>query len=373
MNIALRSLPPGVSQTVPPPRARKLTPAAVVALATLVTIPVLSPAGPPSVEAWRSAATARTKHATSGEIVRWHRDAITLSVADSMASTTSDRIGTVAAALAAWADAHPHLPALTVNATSGDAPIGPDGVNVVRIAPDDFVMPRHALAVSLVTFSDQSGEIIDADVLVDAREHVIAMLDDGEHAEGAYDVQALLTHEIGHVLGLGEDYDDEHATMYATASPGETGKRVLTAPDRAALAPLYDAPPKTPATGCAAGRGSPGAFGIVSVALCLALGRRSRRAAAALAVALFASAPMASSAGSDEAYVSAVTTTWRGGAMVTTAHLHDGAGHAFGTITTLGGTIGDLRQLVNGALAPSVGEHVSRAQLRRSAIEERAQ
>lgn len=58
---------------------------------------------------------------------------------------------------------------------------------------------------------------------------------------GAYDAQAILTHELGHTLGLDDHYTSEYAnnTMYGYGSKGETKKDTLTIGDIAGAKAIY--------------------------------------------------------------------------------------------------------------------------------------
>ena len=60
-------------------------------------------------------------------------------------------------------------------------------------------------------------------------------------AAGAMDFESLATHELGHSVGLNDQYDPtcNAATMYGYASEGETNKRTLEAPDVTGVSVLY--------------------------------------------------------------------------------------------------------------------------------------
>ena len=96
-----------------------------------------------------------------------------------------------------------------------------------------------------------------------------------EHAIEHYDLAAVLTHELGHVLGLDES-EVPTATMYPEIGTGETEQRVLDADDRAGIEDIYSQEP--PMDGCtispSAPRGSSGFW--MCAALLLALGWRRR-------------------------------------------------------------------------------------------------
>jgi hypothetical protein len=58
---------------------------------------------------------------------------------------------------------------------------------------------------------------------------------------GYYDVQNVITHEVGHVVGLCDIYDSwaTEITMYGSASTGEIKKRTLETHDTVSANHLY--------------------------------------------------------------------------------------------------------------------------------------
>ncbi len=79
---------------------------------------------------------------------------------------------------------------------------------------------RDVGATTIVTFKPSSGEIVDADIVFNAREWVWSYDDSDTHA---LSVGGVAAHEVGHLLGLGHSDVDE-ATMYPMTRLGETSK-----------------------------------------------------------------------------------------------------------------------------------------------------
>jgi hypothetical protein len=111
---------------------------------------------------------------------------------------------------------------------------GDDGISGVYF--EDATWPSmfdaSAIATTLVHV-DAQGHIYDADVYVNGATHVFSR--DGR--PGTVDFRSIATHEIGHVLGLGESADPR-ATMYASYAPG-VAWRSLEQDDENGVCTLY--------------------------------------------------------------------------------------------------------------------------------------
>jgi uncharacterized protein (TIGR03382 family) len=151
----------------------------------------------------------------------------------------------------------------------------------------------HLLAVTTTTYRVSTGELLDADIEVDAatitdddRGFVFTCLDPPAPTCGggattgciAMDLQNTVTHEVGHFLGFAHS-TEQPSTMYARASAGETRKRRLSADAAQSACSVYPAgapgyPCTAPPDGCSTAGGSPA---LASAAALLALLRRRRR------------------------------------------------------------------------------------------------
>ncbi len=263
---------------------------------------------------------------------------------------TPDEVAkSIAAAAAAWGpdqvncssstgDAgrgHPYFEIISQFATGSPPAPAPDGNNTIVFQTKSWDQSPDALAYAKPWYQP-SGDIIDVDIEINAvpgRGYVLANLDPGspleQHDQTQFDLQALMTHEFGHFLGLahtcmGEGYgmgsDDSNepppgstdsygqpiptctqgppdaeavqaaAVMWYTVDPGVIAKRILTADDARGVCAVYSpAAPNIPACaqnspddGCncdAFGQGPRSLVAPGLVALALLVGTRRRREA----------------------------------------------------------------------------------------------
>ncbi|HVW26700.1 MAG TPA: matrixin family metalloprotease [Polyangiaceae bacterium] len=103
------------------------------------------------------------------------------------------------------------------------------------------------LALTSTIFEKSSGALLDADVEINSIDNVITTTSISSQVQR--DLQAIVTHEAGHFLGLGHSQDPK-ATMYAEYSPGDLNYRSLTADDQAGICSVY--PPNRDAPACTA-------------------------------------------------------------------------------------------------------------------------
>lgn len=111
-------------------------------------------------------------------------------------------------------------------------------VNVVLFQDNDWKYRGidGTLAKTSATFDTETGEIFDADIEVNTAFNKVTLSD--KPGEVQYDLQAILTHEVGHFLGIGHSADDR-ATMYPSYSPGTLSIRELSPDDKKAVCAAY--------------------------------------------------------------------------------------------------------------------------------------
>lgn len=166
----------------------------------------------------------------------------------------------LSAAAAAWSEAS-GVP-VTVERTMRDLPIGFEqrgqNHNVVRWELDEWEAESDMLALTYLRYDSNTGEIVDADVLINGADYEWIDRMEAPEDEG-YDLHSAMAHELGHALGLAHS-DVREATMFATTRNDETHKRDLDVDDLDAIGTLYAglefSEPAADSGGCAAAPGS---------------------------------------------------------------------------------------------------------------------
>jgi len=231
--------------------------------------------------------SAEIKRAPNGDQVRWRRGDTTISVdasVDRLGRAARDAVGK---AFGTWIELGVHTPRLRFDDTR-DAKLSlePDGKNTVLVAP--ITLPGHEddLAVTLAFWDERTGSIAEADIVINAKVAFAVLAHEGEDPHqskpdgvhehyqcenDAYDLQNVLTHEVGHFIGLGEDRKEDAATMYYRSRRCETQKRTLEHTDTTAATSLYSTPgderQESRAAGCSASGPAPRTGGTNAAAL----------------------------------------------------------------------------------------------------------
>lgn len=214
--------------------------------------------------------SAEIKRAPNGDQVRWRRGDTTIQIdgsVDRLGKAARDAVGK---AFGTWIELGAHTPRLKFDSTK-DAKLSlePDGKNTVLVAPITLEGHKDDLAITLAFWDERTGSIAEADIVINANVAFETMTHEGEDPHqnandnvqahyqcdaNAYDLQNVLTHEVGHFMGLGEDMKEDAATMYYRSRRCETQKRTLEHTDTTAATTLYasaaEDPQESQAAGC---------------------------------------------------------------------------------------------------------------------------
>ena len=283
------------------------------------------------------------KRTTGGAPVHWAAGSVAFVVDKELLDVSAQAAGALAEAALGWSGA---AGAPTLSTTVGrvsDAP-AVDGTNSIIYAEDGYAPAGNALAVTLVSYDDTTGEIIDTDIVINGK-HKFAVLDpaarspSGAHAvstEGAtgaegegdvFDLQHVAAHEMGHALGLGDEPSVTAAIMYPYTLPDDASVRAPLTDDLDGIVSLYHDSPSAGAKGCGGSsvagapigmRNASVALAAIAAAIAWIAARRRARAIIPFVVACLALAsgdgaarsppPRASSTGRSTARLGGVST-----------------------------------------------------------------
>ncbi|MDB4945668.1 MAG: hypothetical protein JWP97_5202 [Labilithrix sp.] len=355
------------------------------------------------------------KRTPDGDLVHWEEESVSYTFAPSVAANVPGAVDAATTAMASWSGTvgAPELAGRDARDVE-DAPAGPglDRKNGVFFFPEGYGPAGKALAITVLTYDNRTGRILDADIIVNGAYRFAVLGSDhapaststarpsstdgighGDQAASAgivYDLHHVLAHELGHSLGLNDELVNQDALMYRYTSPNSTAWRAPGADDVDGLAELYSSKLAARGNGCqssaVAAKKPSAAASELALAATLAFlsflvlrGRTDRRARLAFVVgaALAACALLPSITGPEagvarasapapgdaRARVLGTSVTMEDGLLRTTFQLATTACRAArcprtAEGATWGGTAGNIRQEVGSQHAPSVGEDV---------------
>lgn len=105
--------------------------------------------------------------------------------------------------------------------------------------------PSGTLAITIITYNPETGEIFDADVEINSLQVPITTSD----TDVQFDLASIVTHEAGHFLGLSHSRVPD-STMRERYLPGTTTLRQLSEDDHAGMCSIYPPDRELPAGNC---------------------------------------------------------------------------------------------------------------------------
>jgi predicted Zn-dependent protease len=165
---------------------------------------------------------------------RWATTPVTVRVYSVGNSTITDGDGGVTAvvgAIRAWG--------IISSSTTTSAAVRGSAPATIMLNTNGAICTGSCLAATLTGYyTTQTGDdrIYDADIYTNTAQPLYSSREAG--CSGEYDVDGIMAHEVGHVIGLGHS-NVSGATMFPSVSACNTGNRSLSSDDIAARDDLY--------------------------------------------------------------------------------------------------------------------------------------
>jgi hypothetical protein len=360
------------------------------------------------------------KRTTRAKLVHWEERTVDYTFDPSVEASVPDAVGATSRAMVSWSGTvgAPELQGHAATTVVG-APTKPgfDQKNGVFYMANGYAPAGNALAITVLTYDNASGRILDADIVINgsynfavlgdtmtavpADKHVvgaqptytdgISHVDEGPSLDTVYDLHHVVAHELGHSLGMDDETERRDALMYCYSSPNDATMRAPASDDIAGLAELYSTKLEASGNGCGNATVAPRKPSLAASRFAMAAalgflfflvlrGRNERRArlpfVVAAAIAAYALLPRISKndggsiARADElapgharAKVLTTSTTIEEGLLKTTFKLATTACRVatcpnIGEGFAWGGTAGDVRQEVGRQFVPQRGDDV---------------
>ena len=211
------------------------------------------------------------KKSPKGKDLHWAQKALTVYLDDSLQHLGPGANEAVMQAFGQWVASDQRLPDLSFDTGQISSVPKQDGKSTVSYGRITAPGHEHDVAITVTYATDQTGEIIEADIVLNSLYPVGVLTaktpsatdqaktdhdddhgtahasssksmhgdDESSDCRNRYDAQNVTTHEAGHFFGLGEDLVEKKATMFQSIDECETHKRVLATTDVAAVTTLY--------------------------------------------------------------------------------------------------------------------------------------
>ncbi len=218
------------------------------------------------------------KKTPSGSVVHWNAAEATLVVDPSVDQAERRARDAIQKAADAWNAQDAQAPRIRVKPSDTPHDPGFDKVNAIFFRPS-FAPAGTAIAVTVVSYEQAGGTILDADIVLTGR-YTYSASDEVERDH--YDLVHVVGHEQGHWLGLGDENQLPSVLMFSATKSGQTLLRAPSDDDVAGVSAIYEGRTPTPsaaAPGCSAATSGSGGFAAALFGVGLVLAARRRRGA----------------------------------------------------------------------------------------------
>ncbi len=173
----------------------------------------------------------RLKHAANGAVLRWPATKRVLHVClDAPAQSVPGIDRAFEVAFEVWATV-PGLHRFEIGTLDCD----------VFVAYRAFGWDHEPAPLAINTLEHRDdGSVVRANITINPVYK--SLLGDARNNTNTYDLASVLAHELGHALGLEEDYEDKHSVMFETCFLGTLYKRTAKPGDVRAMKRLYGLP-----------------------------------------------------------------------------------------------------------------------------------
>jgi hypothetical protein len=190
-----------------------------------------------------SAFAYKLKTTESGKHILWSKDKVIIRITPEVEELlgTEDADSSANFAAEAWRG-YSNVPDLIAEPGSAEETADENGTPIVglRVGTPWAYKPNN-LAVTVTTYNEVTGQILKADVLLNGSSPFALINEQTARVNktNKYDIEAVLVHEFGHLLGLQDNDEEPTATMWPIIEPGETSKRSLEEDDQLGVIAAY--------------------------------------------------------------------------------------------------------------------------------------
>jgi MYXO-CTERM domain-containing protein len=193
----------------------------------------------------RASGAAQPKFTENGSVERWATGEVEIVIDDSVRKVGPEAMEAVQSAFGNWLGSGASLPRMKLSSgnvvSQKSSLVKQDGKNTISYGEIDIKGHKQDLALTITFLDPNTGRILESDIVINAR-HDFRTTKELSKCGGEYDLESVVTHEVGHFFGLGEDVEDDSTTMFYVTHACNVQKRELKEPDKTSMMMLYATP-----------------------------------------------------------------------------------------------------------------------------------